>query len=383
MKLHIKNLFFLLILISCKNSKSNFQYKFKEKKFNIKIQNDEYPSSFLNTILEIDKKTYLFRKSSISNFIYVYDWDIKKRIKKIHFDDFGPNNIFFFRQASVLPLNKNEYYIGTINNIYLTRNDSITKHISLIKEAKSKFKYANYFMIFGKNSIPPIKYKNDIFYYLSPSNGKPNSLDYFKSKLILKFNINKNEYSKLDITFPKSYYNKCWPSNHETLSYTLNNNSNLVYLFSNNPTIYSYDIDQDKKLDSIKIYSKYATKILPIKCNTSNQEKLNHFGMSASYETITYDKFKNVYYLIIQLPLTIEQIKNTKNPFTLNPFSIIALDNKFNILTEKKYKGGIYNYTDFFITKQGLWLSKNSPHNPEYNENELHFALLNLERNVN
>ena len=32
-----------------------------------------------------------------------------------------------------------------------------------------------------------------------------------------------------------------------------------------------------------------------------------------------------------------------------------------------------------FITEEGLWLSKNNPHNKNYNENELYFSLFTLQ----
>ncbi len=37
-----------------------------------------------------------------------------------------------------------------------------------------------------------------------------------------------------------------------------------------------------------------------------------------------------------------------------------------------------YIYFDFFVTKEGLWLSTNNPKNPAYNEDELHFELFSI-----
>lgn len=387
MKKNIEFILLFLVIVwisSCKNhNKKEYLYSINTKDYSIPIANDEYPSSFLTNVLVKNDTTYLFRKSAHSNFIYIYNWDIKKRINKIEFKDFGPNRIVMFNQSSILPFDNNSFFIGSVNSLYFTKHDSIIKHIKLKKSKINNFKYSGSFFIFGSNSFPAIRYKDNIICYLSPANGRRGSSEFFASKLLFKYNISNGEYKRLNVSFPYEYKNKCWSPNHESISYTLNNKNKLILLFKNDATLYKYDLDNERITDTIKFESNYASKIKPIKCGISDKQKIMHFGMSASYEVIKYDSYKDIYYVIVQLPLTKDQINSVKNPFTLNPFSLIVLDNSFNILVERKFEGGIYNYLDFFVTKEGLWLSKNSPHNPNFDENKLRFSLINIIKNEN
>jgi len=83
------------------------------------------------------------------------------------------------------------------------------------------------------------------------------------------------------------------------------------------------------------------------------------------------------------LPISVEKFRSVDNPFGLKPFSILVLDDQFNIITERRFKGGIYFTSEFFVTDKGLWISKYNPFNENQEENVLTFDLFKLQKNEN
>jgi len=376
---------FIHLLFGCNATDKK---KFKKKllvtqEVKIPILEDEYDLSYLSIVKNIDDSTYVFRKSRYSNSVYVYNWSKKKRVDKIDFQDFGPNRVVNFAQGAVLPLSKNTFFIATINNIYETLRDSITYHTISVEERnnskKNNYDNSEMFFVAAQNHFPAFKYENKIYCRLGASNGDLGTDSYYKSKLLMEYDLETRDYRKLNFSYPSFYFNNCWGPSRTRYSMTLNNKDELICLFPIKSRIYKYSLKKEQFIDSIDIMSKYATSDLkPVRCKATSEEKMFHTFSNPMFRVIKYDSFKDIYYLFVTLPIDKEAYSNVKNPFALNPFSIIVLDKDFVTLTEQKFEGGIYHTADFFITEEGLWISKSNPHNATYNEDELHFSLFTL-----
>ena len=83
------------------------------------------------------------------------------------------------------------------------------------------------------------------------------------------------------------------------------------------------------------------------------------------------------------LPITVEKFKSYDNPFGINPFSILVLDTEFNIIAEREFEGGIYFTSEFFLSEEGLCISKYNKFNEELKENVLTFDVFKPQKNEN
>ena len=59
----------------------------------------------------------------------------------------------------------------------------------------------------------------------------------------------------------------------------------------------------------------------------------------------------------------------------------MIFDEQLNLLGETLLTENKFNYRMYFIAEDGLYLSLNTPNNPNFDENKLQFELLSLQFN--
>ena len=59
-------------------------------------------------------------------------------------------------------------------------------------------------------------------------------------------------------------------------------------------------------------------------------------------------------------------------------FSVIILNNKFEVIGETLFPKDKYSPKMFFVEKKGLYISESNPKNPEFDENKLVFSCFTL-----
>ena len=97
------------------------------------------------------------------------------------------------------------------------------------------------------------------------------------------------------------------------------------------------------------------------------------------YHNFMYDKYRNVYYRIAELPYEFKQNESPFDDPRGREFSIIIFDKDFNIIGETKFPGNKYFYKMSFVGRDGLYISENNLANPEFDEDKLVFACFKLE----
>lgn len=65
---------------------------------------------------------------------------------------------------------------------------------------------------------------------------------------------------------------------------------------------------------------------------------------------------------------------------TPGPFVVMDWDENGDTLTERRFEAGTYYPTNFFVGERGLYISINHPDNPENQEDELAFELIQLSK---
>ena len=181
--------------------------------------------------------------------------------------------------------------------------------------------------------------------------------------------------------YPNSYkVGECWGFPALRQSFTLNNKNQLIFSFPIDHSLYSYSL-LDKTFTKIlkPTNSSFDIEFKPFpNCDDEliGNEYNYYVKSTARYESIKYDEYNNLYYRIVLFPPKNLDKKNVNNLDM--DISIMVLDSDFNLIAEKRLPNNTYDYDDFFVTKDGFWLSKNNTNNPNFNEEIMTFDLFIL-----
>ena len=346
-----------LLIFSCNNqtgSKSeqeNFSYELtKTDSVAIPIDFKDYFSSDQTQVYTQADSTYLYRENFINNAIDVYNWTSRKKNKTIVYEQEGPNAVKRFGGGAILPLSKDSIFIGNLQgNIYYTVNDSV---------------------VFYKRPE-----NLDIVMYL-PSDYTQNNPEFKNRPLLASYNLSNEEIKVLNIEYPEKFKEHCWSEQHMVVPFTKNEKNQLIVSFASVPDIYVYDLNTDKVIRKESVKSNYIDQVDPYEeCDFNDVERyFTYLKSVGKYQSIEYDKYRDLYYRIINLPQEGDP-NGQRNQDIVMPFSIMMLDKDFNILTEKKFPARKYDPNDYFITEKGLWISRNNEGAPDFNENRIKYDL--------
>ncbi|MFT6964689.1 MAG: hypothetical protein ACJAWV_004431 [Flammeovirgaceae bacterium] len=159
----------------------------------------------------------------------------------------------------------------------------------------------------------------------------------------------------------------------------------MVYSFYQDHSLYTLDLDFNNENGLVPhlAKSKFAKEI-----QTNNQDPsdpMTYFKWlfnNVTYEDVYYNSYLHVYYRIVGQPTgyTHDPVSGKQLDGNQRPFSVIVLDEQFNIIGEQLFPAEKYEFTygRAFIHPKGLYLGLNNPHNTEIGEDEMAFQLLEL-----
>ena len=396
-------IFILLFFVSCKGvvNKNDLKTTIKDV---LTLEEDEtgekifvldYESVRLNRCVQLiehlhnDSIYYTFF-NEYNKSIYFYDYLTTKYLFKIQLESEGPNAVYPYRSG---------YYIESYDSIYFYSLK--TSRIYLLNhkgEINQTFDYwRTYFdelkdldiRMLRKKMIPstvrvtteqPLHKIGDKIYLcgdMTEDLGKVDSIN----NLIITTIDTKNNKTEFNVGYPPSYRKGNWGQDFYKYTFWCYNHTNSTFIisFPNDHYIYSYQTDFT---NAKKIYagSSYAGNIkslvYPSGIPIPNKMEYAHYFEQYYYRSIIYDKYRNVYYRIVEHPW-----KNYNNKIDtkdwLKSISIIILDSEFNVMGEKllgmEYR---FAYFNFFITKEGLFLNKETD-----NDDEMVYSLLTIKKN--
>ncbi|UAM98036.1 DUF4221 domain-containing protein [Polaribacter litorisediminis] len=377
----ILKIILLLFFFGCQNKKNTDNIMLiEDETIVMEIDNDTHYKSFLNYVIEINGSTFLYRKGSYQNTLDIYDLKKKERIKKIVFADEGPDRINNFDMAAFYPLSKDLNFIGSyFSNVYFTKENKIIKSDRI--ETSQEKSNSNLFFMMSWNDAKVSLYNEKLYVNLFAYDGKPPTDEFYSSKILMEYNLKNDSVRKMNISFPKDYFDKCWENDYYYRSYTQNNKGELIYLFGITPKLFKFSLEENRIVSEHNFKSKFINTNVKNGCSSSFEEMMSNLLTQHRYKSIIYNKYENLYYLITILPVKRESLNNTKPSNQLSPFSISILNSDLVKISETKFTGSVYNYYDYFLTKKGLWMSKNNELNEEFNENKLVFSLLKIVEN--
>lgn len=341
-----------------------------EDTVSIQLEEFDFYRSRQTHVVKNGDKVYLYRENGMNNSIDVFDWTGRTKKETFQFDE-----IERFGSSPFLPLVGDSIFIASLaGKIYFARKDSIIS----ISEAFVETKLIRYV---GENPYKPIKIGNKVFMNLV-SDHSPRDPEFGNRPLLGALNLQTDELQTLNIRYPDYFKENCWSLHQLEVPFTKNSEEQLVFSYQTDPTIYVYEQNKDTLVNEYKeVKSKYADTIIPFKeCDYSDVTTYFRYLKSVPrYRTITYDKFKNVYYRIVNLPSG-DLPDGQRNQDIVMPFSIMVLDKDFTVITERKLPAKTYDPIDYFITEKGLWISNNNEGAEDFNENTLSYTLFNLKK---
>lgn len=153
----------------------------------------------------------------------------------------------------------------------------------------------------------------------------------------------------------------------------------IVYsLFGDHRLFYASSFEED--LQSKDVSSQYLDARLKLFPSGGERlETMQYMNTSSRYDNLIYDPYRNLYYRFAYPTLNISELNEIQRLRTApGPFVIMVLDDELNILGETYFEAGRYLPTNFFIHKDGLYLSINHPDHPENDEDMFKFELLRV-----
>lgn len=388
-----KSIFILLaslLLFGCENhsntsARTGSKIKKKIQKIDslfIPIGSDDYYASSLNYLGDATtmNDSLLYRGANGPQSIDIYNLKTQKLYKKIPIESAGANRVTNF-QGFYFPVTEDSIVFPvTIGRISIMKDREIV--------LKNYFEnYSDLYIFFVKSACPLIKHNDDVVVCAIPDIQKFDRPEYFLNKRIAKYSLAKDTLRPLDINYPDFYKEKCWQPKQYYITYT--NKGNYLYvLFGAGGDIICFDLDKEQVVKNIKVPdSKFVDWRIPKpshKCGEySSPSSLIQDAEKPIHSVLKYDHYKDVFYLMTYLPVKdIEKdrkdILKHYNAPKFKPISLMVLDNEFQLIDEIELPGRHYDLYDFFVTKDGLYISTNNEFNENFNEDALRFDLFDL-----
>lgn len=140
---------------------------------------------------------------------------------------------------------------------------------------------------------------------------------------------------------------------YRVVPYTLNMKHEMLISYPAADSISIYNLINGKQQRFFAGYSQDVN-IKPLQgISTSDLQK--HYLEQYQYAGIFYDKYRDLYYRLVVLPIFDYDINDEKSQH--KPLAIIVLDSSLNKVGEYNLAKGIYKYRNAFVSKEGLHIN--------------------------
>ena len=367
----------------------------KETKSN-EINYDKTLSSYKQIILPVDEKTDFLSKSIFQfeengkEFLYfensqnstydivIFDLDNQKIEKRIPIHPEGPNGVPSLFGSKpypdsniILAFQHLAFRISLLNGKgEVLRNYQLNPKGRFVRVILSTFSYM------------PTFTRDSVLYFAQRVRDQKRAVkDFTKIPLFASMDLNTGEIGWPSLYFPATFDGDYTDiKGDESFAHDYNEKDNrLVCSFMKYDSIMVTDDLQHVKWYNAK--SKYLKSMKPnVNNHTNDVNALIRNDESPKYSHIMYDKYRDVYYRFAEMPC---ELAKDETPYDnqapkAREFSVIILNDKFEIIGETKFPGSKYFYKMSFVGKDGLYISENNLANPEFDENKLVFSCFKL-----
>lgn len=384
----MKYLFYFISVIlffSCGNKKNemlSMSLIISNEKVELSI--DESVKNNVKTffIYKTDSIDYYLFQNEETNEILFYEKKTRQLVRKIQFEEEGPNGVGRF--IGFYPLSINEFILTHPGICELAIVDNKARVKRRIRYDQNEDGNRLIPCVSATGSIGPIVViKNNLFLrqMINPFWGE-NVLE--NSPVSIMIDTITNEVTTLPLRFPPintaSNIVKRLSPPSDFSAYRCFDGQQFIYSFSFDEYLYVASISHDS-ITKVKAKSKYIDELKPVNPRISDAKLgLKRMAEVAMYRNILHDPYREVYYRFVYLENELDMNENFTDllQYGHSLFSILILDKDFNIIGETLFPEFTYNPTLAFVDEDGFYISDSHYKNPDYNEDVLSFQKFDL-----
>lgn len=380
MRISFGLLLFILSFASCSKSEKSSSIETKNYSNvslsvidNLSFALDSVTSSFGRQIqyYEDDTVAMLAFQNEMNNEIIFFNFENRKQIKKITFKKEGPKSIG--KIAGFHMINPDSIIVvsNRINQIYYFNfNGDLINQL----EIRPKTGQRDLFPLINP-VLPFLTDENELVIPLRPD-GLWGQIKDFNSEPVAAFvNSETGGFKTSEVTFPEDYYKNGFS---QPIFSRIKSTEGYVYSFYNDHNLFKTTDHQS--FEEIPAKSEFVDKLYGMKTpNPSMEEYLTWLSESPAYLGLLYDPYRELIYRFVKLKYSVEGSddlhKTNRYPGKL---SIMIFDENLKLIGEKKLKKDTYYWKNSFVTRDGLYLNTNNPHNKAFTSERLSFDLFTV-----
>jgi|GEM_PF-4173867 len=375
---------FVFVIYSCK-SDNDYLHVFENKvEFNldrkVKFPLDSLTSSSKRSIkylMSDEGKEFLYSLNQNINAIEIFDIEFQKWVRRIRLPVQGPNGVGAL--SYILPINKDS--LITLSS---------AQQLSIItSQGKVLDRFGPFFnretgegaYVLALGEVSPIYRQGKVYFFTTAGydtyidESTSNNLSNEKNLMILDLKSRKVEYR---MKFPETYLNSngLWGDHYYAVKYHDFNPTTGDFVLSLPADQNVYVTDYNEQYKPVYAGSEHFDQIAPFYkwknlSRLSSEDEAKDFALNPSYQNIKYDRFRDVFYRVVELPYTEEELETSSDAFIgIKRWSLVTLDSNFTKIGEKKMPENLLAGS-FLIIKEGLLIydyieNKNDEDNLNY-----------------
>lgn len=326
-------------------------------------------------------REFLTFQNNVEPEILWYDLASQKYVKTIKLEKEGNNGVGIFCGYQIY--SENEIYIPEMMQAVIDVVNTKGEIIRKIKYEKTSSGKPTIPFISASFPYTPIYIINKKLYIPQTPNRAINNF-LTNSPVTLILDTINNSVSEFEVRFPQVISEEAMRGN------TLGIETDYSMCYNGKEFVYSFLLDEDisivslegKILNKVKAKSRYLEKVYDeMKSPADISEQVELLCSIPMYGNLIYDEYRKVYYRFVY-PETELGNDNFMDIWQLgrSKFSVMILDENFNVLGETLLPENTYASNLFFIREDGLYISTSFVKNPNYNDDKLCFRRFDIIR---
>ena len=370
---------------SCGNKGKNYSYTLQtvDTFLNYHLASDVKVPLMIRSCTDDAGKEYFYFQNGILPDLLIYDIHNETLVKRVKFEVEGPNAIDGGFLFGFMMTDCNHIYISSMPQpeLYATDTTGCIKRKMSFSETADGYKPVCCFQ------------DNGAFQFIDGKLYLPQGINFSfgkdvmeKSALLCRLDTLSGDVEALPVKFPLigSSIRRGSPSNV---------NANYQYCYNGQELVYSFAYMDDlmvvnpltHQVEYKVVRSRYIGEMKPFSSESTNDAALQkELCEYPAYSNIMYDSYNKVYYRVVYVP---QEIDKKVAPLSLyrtgrKQFSIMILDEDFNVIGEHLFPTYTYNPRLSFVSKGKLYISLNNIMNPDYSDDVIRFQMVELTKNT-
>ena len=374
-------LFAVVSFCSCGNKGKNYSYTLQtvDTFLNYHLASDVKVPLMIRSCVDDAGKEYVYFQNGILPDLLIYDIHNETLVKRVKFEVEGPDAIDGGFLFGFMMTDCNHIYISSLAQPELY----VTDTTGCIKRKMSYAETAD-----GYHPVGCIL-DNGAFQFIDGRLYIPQNINFSfgkdlleKSALLCRLDTLSGEVEALPVKFPPvgGIIRRGSPGNANTYYQFCFNGQELVYSFA-----YLDDLmvvnPLTHQVEYKAVRSRYIGEMKPFSSDGTNDAAVQkNLCEYPAYSNIMYDSYNKVYYRVVYVPQEIDRKVDILSLYRTGrkQFSIMILDEDFNVIGEHLFPPYTYNPRLSFVSKGKLYISLNNIMNPDYSDDVIRFQMVEL-----